>query len=91
MSPEPLDAVMTMTAASVMAPISEEVIFRGGLMGGIRNATRRIPVVGQFWIPAVVSSAVFVAMHDLSDPVLFSTRSGFWAPSAGWAMRPNVC
>ncbi len=64
----------TMGMAAVLAPVSEEIVFRSGLMGGIRKLTRRIPLLGEFWIPALVSSAVFVALHELSDPLLFATR-----------------
>jgi hypothetical protein len=60
--------------ASVMAPVSEEMLFRNGLMAGLRRLMRRIPLVGEFWLPALLSSVVFVAFHELSDPLLFATR-----------------
>jgi hypothetical protein len=70
----PLTAAATFGMAAVLAPVSEELLFRTGLMGGIRKLTQRIPLLGEFWLPALVSSAVFVALHELSDPLLFATR-----------------
>ncbi|MCX5797733.1 MAG: CPBP family intramembrane metalloprotease [Elusimicrobia bacterium] len=60
--------------AAVMAPVSEEMLFRNGLLAGLRRMMRRIPLLGEFWLPALVSSVVFVAVHELSDPLLFATR-----------------
>lgn len=70
----PATVAATFGMAAVLAPVSEEIVFRSGLMGGIRKLTRRIPLLGEFWIPALVSSAIFVALHELSDPLLFFTR-----------------
>jgi membrane protease YdiL (CAAX protease family) len=69
-----ISAGAALVAATVMAPISEEIIFRGGIMGWFKKLFGRIPKVGAFWLPAALSSAIFVAVHETSDPVLFSTR-----------------
>ena len=60
--------------AVFLGPVAEEIIFRGGLMGGLRAITSRLPRIGQFWVPAALSSLVFVAAHETSDPVLFAGR-----------------
>lgn len=78
-SPVPEQLTVTTVAATaamaaVMAPVSEEMLFRNGLMAGLRRILRRIPLVGEFWLPALASSVVFVALHELSDPLLFATR-----------------
>jgi membrane protease YdiL (CAAX protease family) len=67
-------AATSLIGAAFLAPVAEEMIFRGGIMGGIRAMTKNIRGIGQFWIPAVVSSVLFVSVHELSDPVLFATR-----------------
>lgn len=67
-------AVTTLIGATVMAPVSEELIFRGGIMGFLRAITKRVPKIGAFWIPATLSSLAFVAVHEMSDPLLFTTR-----------------
>ena len=67
-------ALTSLISAAFMAPVSEEMIFRGGIMGGIRKMTAKIPLLGQFWLPAALSSVLFVSVHELSDPVLFATR-----------------
>lgn len=59
---------------AVMAPVSEEVIFRAGLMGGIGKLTRRVPRLGDFWLPALSSSLVFVLLHETAEPLLIATR-----------------
>jgi membrane protease YdiL (CAAX protease family) len=61
-------------AVAVIAPIAEELIFRKGLMGGLRRILNRIPKVGDFWLPAIISSTVFVMKHETSDPLLIFTR-----------------
>lgn len=66
-------AALAFLNLAFMAPVAEEMLFRGGLMGGIRRLTSGIPL-GKFWIPAALSSAVFVAAHEVSDPVLFGLR-----------------
>ncbi|MBI5239656.1 MAG: CPBP family intramembrane metalloprotease [Elusimicrobia bacterium] len=70
----PQTVAATFGMAAVLAPVSEEMVFRSGLIGGIRKLTKRVPLLGEFWIPALVSSVIFVALHELSDPLLFFTR-----------------
>lgn len=76
--PEVLTASLAIKAAlgaAVLAPISEEMIFRGGIMGWLKSVTpKAFGQAAQFWLPAIVSSAIFVSVHELSDPVLFATR-----------------
>lgn len=60
-------------AVSVLAPVSEEIFFRAGIQGGLSKLTKSLRL-GAFWIPAVVSSVLFVAVHETSDPVLFAVR-----------------
>ena len=52
----PLAAVAVVFVIAVVAPISEEVFFRGMLFGGLR---RRLPTVAA----AAISAAVFGALH----------------------------
>lgn len=68
-----LQALGIWIGATVMAPISEEVIFRGGLQAGLAKLTAKFRL-GSFILPAVVTSMIFVALHETSDPVLFTTR-----------------
>ena len=67
-------AAVLVAMASVMAPVAEEMIFRKGLMGGLGRLLRRVPRLGGVWLPALASSAAFVALHEHSDPLLFSVR-----------------
>lgn len=61
--------------AAVVAPISEEVVFRKGIMGLFQKAFKKISgEAGAFWIPAILSSLIFVAVHETADPLLFATR-----------------
>ena len=71
----PLAAIALMTVLSILAPISEEAIFRGGLMRWLRAKTGRFAgEIGSFWIPALVSSVVFTLLHETADPVLIAAR-----------------
>ncbi|MDE2491278.1 MAG: CPBP family intramembrane metalloprotease, partial [Elusimicrobia bacterium] len=72
----PLGALLILVGGSVMAPIAEEVLFRGGLQGGLSKLTSKLHA-GKFWIPALITSAVFVVVHETSDPVLMAVRFGF--------------
>ncbi|MCX5787664.1 MAG: CPBP family intramembrane metalloprotease [Elusimicrobia bacterium] len=68
-------AIALMTVLSILAPISEEAIFRGGLMRWLRAKTGRFAgEIGSFWIPALVSSVVFTLLHETADPVLIAAR-----------------
>jgi membrane protease YdiL (CAAX protease family) len=76
--PQHMTAVTALTSfigAAVLAPVSEELIFRGGIMGWLKSVTpSRFGAKAAFILPAVVSSLIFVSVHELSDPVLFATR-----------------
>ena len=68
-------AIALMTVLSILAPISEEAIFRGGLMRWLESKTGRFAgEIGRFWIPALVSSVVFTLLHETADPVLIVAR-----------------
>ncbi|MDD5302304.1 MAG: CPBP family intramembrane metalloprotease [Elusimicrobia bacterium] len=71
--PTILSALAMWVGAAVMAPISEEAIFRGGLQGRLAKLAAKLRL-GSFVVPAVITSLVFVALHETADPVLFATR-----------------
>lgn len=60
--------------AAFAAPISEEVVFRAGVMKALRGAFGWVPKLGAYVIPAVLSSALFVVIHETADPLLMATR-----------------
>ena len=72
-TPSIAQALILTGAAAVMAPVAEEIVFRAGLQGGLAKLTKFLRM-GSFWVPAVLSSLIFVAIHETSDPVLFTTR-----------------
>jgi len=91
-------AIWLALTAVIMAPLGEEVLFRGVIMGELSywwqtparffrwlNPQGRIgKAVGGFFqwlsraggylVPALLSSLIFVAGHETSDPVLFGVR-----------------
>jgi membrane protease YdiL (CAAX protease family) len=69
-----LGSLMLAAVVSVFAPVSEEIIFRGGVMGGLQRLTRGLGAKAAFWIPAVLSSSLFVVIHETADPLLMATR-----------------
>jgi len=71
--PTILSALAMWVGAAIMAPVSEEAIFRGGLQKKISQITSKLHA-GAFIVPAVITSLIFVALHETSDPVLFATR-----------------
>lgn len=71
--PTILSALAMWVGAAIMAPVSEEAIFRGGLQKKIAQITSKLHI-GAFVVPAVITSLIFVALHETSDPVLFATR-----------------
>jgi len=71
--PTILSALAMWVGAAVMAPISEEAIFRGGLQKKLSQLTAKLRI-GDFVVPATITSFIFVALHETSDPVLFFTR-----------------
>ncbi len=68
-----VQAVAVWVGAAVMAPVSEEAIFRGGLQGRLAKLAAKLHL-GSFIAPAIITSLIFVALHETSDPVLFATR-----------------
>lgn len=71
--PSIVQALAIWVSAAVMAPMSEEAIFRGGMQGGLARLSATIRL-GSFVLPALISSAIFVALHETADPLLFATR-----------------
>lgn len=71
--PSLIQAGVLFVAASIMAPIAEEIIFRAGIQGGLSKVTKFLRL-GSFVIPAVLGSLIFVAVHETADPVLFGAR-----------------
>lgn len=59
--------------AAVMAPVAEEAMFRGFLQGRLAKLTSWLHL-GNYILPTVASSLLFVALHETSDPVLMGTR-----------------
>jgi len=57
----PVAAVAVVFVIAVLAPISEEIFFRGMLFGGLR---RRLPTIGA----AAISAVVFGALHAPTGP-----------------------
>ena len=70
------DMVKVAAGGSVMAPVAEETIFRAGFMGGLAWLGARLSrgSILTFWLPALISSTVFVLLHETADPVFFGTR-----------------
>lgn len=68
-----LQAVAVWIGAAVMAPVSEEAIFRGALQGRLAKLSAKLRL-GSFVAPAIITSLIFVALHETSDPLLFATR-----------------
>ncbi len=72
-SPSILSALAMFVGAAVMAPVSEEAIFRGGMQGRLARLSAKLRL-GSFVAPAVITSLIFVALHETADPLLFTTR-----------------
>jgi membrane protease YdiL (CAAX protease family) len=68
-----LSALAMWVGASIMAPVSEEAIFRGGIQGRLAKLSAKLHL-GSFVAPAVITSLIFVALHETADPLLFTTR-----------------
>ena len=58
-----LDWWLGVFAAVVMAPIVEEIFFRGFLFRHLRESSRLAGVRPSFWISALMSSILFAAVH----------------------------
>ena len=72
-APSIIQALAIWVGAAIMAPISEEAIFRGGMQGTLAKLTKKLRL-GDFVVPTVIVSTLFVALHETSDPLLFGTR-----------------
>ncbi|MDP3544278.1 MAG: CPBP family intramembrane metalloprotease [Elusimicrobiota bacterium] len=71
--PTIISALALWVGAAVMAPVSEEAIFRGGLQKKLSQLSAKFRL-GTFVLPATATSLIFVALHETADPVLFATR-----------------
>jgi membrane protease YdiL (CAAX protease family) len=68
-----LSALAMFVGAAIMAPVSEEAIFRGGMQGRLAKLAAKLHL-GAFVAPAVITALIFVAVHETADPLLFATR-----------------
>lgn len=78
------DIARMAVASTVMAPVTEEVAFRGVLMGSLAVGGAKLanwlggrPALKEalgHWLPAIVSSVIFVALHETADMVAFGIR-----------------
>jgi heat shock protein HtpX len=79
------------TGGAIIAPIAEEVLFRGGMIGGLAwlgtkaadsGLARRLGLSEKpffrklmtTYLPLVVSSAIFVVVHETGDPLMMAAR-----------------
>lgn len=75
-----LEAVLLFTLASIVAPIVEEIVFRGVLYGHLRGVALPRVRVGSMLVSALASSAIFAAIHPqgaLFVPALGGLAVGF--------------
>lgn len=75
-----LEVVLLFTLASVMAPIVEEIAFRGFLYGHLRGFVMPRARLASAMVAAVVSSVIFAAIHPqglLFVPALGGLAVGF--------------
>lgn len=66
--------------AAVVAPLLEELVFRGGLYRGLRGGTGAMPLWGSVVVSALLSSLVFAAIHPqgiLFVPILGALAMSF--------------
>lgn len=68
-----LSTLAMFVGAAVMAPVSEEAIFRGGIQSRLAKLAAKLHL-GSFVAPAIITSLIFVAVHETADPLLFATR-----------------
>lgn len=65
----------TLYLASVQAPVTEEILFRGFLMTGAALAMSKVlPRMTAWIVSGVATSALFVVAHETADPVLMGIR-----------------
>jgi len=79
--PDVLTTILTLFfIASVLAPLTEEIMFRGVLYRSLRDQTRRSARVMSVTLAAVISSLIFAAIHPqgiVGIPVLTVLAFGF--------------
>ncbi len=78
--------ILSFIAAAIVAPIAEEIFFRGFMYGGLR---RRIGVIGAM----VVSTLFFTALHlsiDLFVPIFVLGISLAWLYEATGSLYPGI-
>ncbi|MFA6094239.1 MAG: CPBP family intramembrane glutamic endopeptidase [Elusimicrobiota bacterium] len=75
------DGVRAGGAVSFAGPLAEEVLFRGGMLGGLAClgawVDKKLGGHGSkllAWLPNIITSVVFVVIHETSDPVLMIVR-----------------
>lgn len=78
------DAIVTILTlffiASVLAPLTEEIMFRGVLYRSLRDQTRRSSRIISVLLAALISSLIFAAIHPqgiVGIPVLTTLAFGF--------------
>lgn len=73
-SPGLFDALSLTLMVSVFAPIVEELMFRVGLLGGLEWLAKKVHARSAGALASVLASAVFVVLHETSDPLLIGIR-----------------
>jgi len=73
-SPGLFDTASLVLMVSVFAPIVEELMFRVGLLGGLEWLARKVNGRWAGAAASVLASAVFVVLHETSDPLLIGIR-----------------
>jgi membrane protease YdiL (CAAX protease family) len=75
-----LGIVIWYLVAAVVAPLLEEIVFRGGLYRGLRGGTSGMPLLASMVVSALLSSLVFAAIHPqgvLFVPILGALAMSF--------------
>lgn len=79
-------AVSLVALGSVFAPIVEELVFRVGLLGGLEAVAKKITERWAGGIASVLSSVLFVVVHETADPLLIGVRF-FDALALAWVYK----